>query len=638
VCLAILGARRRHARDKRRRARAALIVKRSNAAQGCAYNATVCQWHDVQPKHLITHPLAPSRQWRGNLKATGLTTYAVNDLDMPTSVATTFTGLSAKTIGYSYYADGSRSQMTTPAGNFDYDYDQSGRPTDMTNPNSETTSWDYDSGDRLYHQTLANGAVTTYVYNALNELTSLTNRDGSSNVLSSYSSMSYDGAGNLLEVTASVPAHTAYSGTRYFQYQTDDRLQQEDFGMTTNLFGYDSAGNPTTMRGNSYTFNSRDEITNTGYSYDADGNPTTYNSVSMTYDPENHLVASGSSWTAGYNGDGLQVWNDSGSGKTYTLYDGVSPIINLNSAGTVNNVYSFGTKGLISDAATFYVFDWRGSISERTDGYGNVLTAHSVDSFGTVSNSASTSDPLASFGSQFGQRMDGSGELLLGLRHYDPRDGRFLTRDPIGTVGGPNLYSFVDGNPATLVDPEGLRPITYEDRVRLYKLRLNMLDHGFSATKTKQIHDLLANAILAVKGTTDSPGLLALWWAIDHLGSTDYKPVGMANHCNDFVYDAFMKGANVAMPDRRGHTPGTQLYGANVFGSPGTWLRHFDILASKQPGDVVAFQAKVPGTSGHMTLLVADDLLIYAGPADVKVDTIAINQIGHYPYVIRRHK
>ena len=34
VCLAILGARRRHARDKRRRARAALIVKRSQRSTG----------------------------------------------------------------------------------------------------------------------------------------------------------------------------------------------------------------------------------------------------------------------------------------------------------------------------------------------------------------------------------------------------------------------------------------------------------------------------------------------------------------------------------------------------------------------------------------------------------------------------
>ena len=142
-------------------------------------------------------------------------------------------------------------------------------------------------------------------------------RDGSSNLLSSYTSMDYDGAGNLLEVTASIPAHTAYSGTRYFTYDTVDRLTQEVFGATTNNFAYDSAGNPTTMRGNTQTFNSRDELAMTGYSYDADGNPTTYGGTSMSFDPEDHLISLGSSWTAGYNGNGYQAVVNDGTSVRY---------------------------------------------------------------------------------------------------------------------------------------------------------------------------------------------------------------------------------------------------------------------------------------------------------------------------------
>ena len=55
--------------------------------------------------------------------------------------------------------------------------------------------------------------------------------------------------------------------SRYFQYDSVDRLTQEAYGSITNTFGYDSAGNPTTMRGGTQTFNSKNHLTITGYAY-----------------------------------------------------------------------------------------------------------------------------------------------------------------------------------------------------------------------------------------------------------------------------------------------------------------------------------------------------------------------------------
>jgi uncharacterized protein RhaS with RHS repeats len=46
--------------------------------------------------------------------------------------------------------------------------------------------------------------------------------------------------------------------------------------------------------------------------------------------------------------------------------------------------------------------------------------------------------------------------LLLTNRYYDSGTGRFLTRDPIGTAGGTNLYSFVGNSPLRGIDPSGL--------------------------------------------------------------------------------------------------------------------------------------------------------------------------------------
>lgn len=41
-------------------------------------------------------------------------------------------------------------------------------------------------------------------------------------------------------------------------------------------------------------------------------------------------------------------------------------------------------------------------------------------------------------------------------RYYDPKLGRFISEDPIGFLGGVNFYSYVEDNPANLIDPFGL--------------------------------------------------------------------------------------------------------------------------------------------------------------------------------------
>ncbi|MGH9352156.1 MAG: RHS repeat-associated core domain-containing protein, partial [Terriglobia bacterium] len=51
-----------------------------------------------------------------------------------------------------------------------------------------------------------------------------------------------------------------------------------------------------------------------------------------------------------------------------------------------------------------------------------------------------------------------SGLYLTEHRAYDPRTGRWLTRDPLGEGSDPaaNLYRYVQGNPISFVDPFGL--------------------------------------------------------------------------------------------------------------------------------------------------------------------------------------
>jgi RHS repeat-associated protein len=408
--------------------------------------------------------------------STGTQEYSYGDLDQILSVTTTYTGLSAKSVSYSYYPDGSRDQLTTPAGTFSYLYNAAGDPTSLTNPQSETTSWSYQTNGALSSQTQANGITSSYTLNALSQLTSLLHKDASNTTITQFASITHDGAGNRLGVTATFPSLTALSGAISYSYDTKDRLTQESSALNggfVSSFGYDDAGNPTTFKGSTRTFDAQNRRSGTGFAYDVQGNPTTYTGTSITYTPEGQATAIGSLLTADYTAEGLRAWKEDGatSTRTYFLYDGTTPVVELNASGSVTAVNTFGANGLISrwtaggmsGTSVFYAFDERGNTARRFDATGTVLDSHAADSYGGTLDSpsgAGASDPFAGYGAQWGYYRDAeTGLYLCTFRYYDPAEGRWLTPDPIGYAGGCNLYGYVGNRAPNAHDPLGLQTV-----------------------------------------------------------------------------------------------------------------------------------------------------------------------------------
>lgn len=394
----------------------------------------------------------------------GSHSYAYGNADELQSVTTTYTGLPAQTISYAYHANGSRQSMTTPAGTFTYSYDAAGRASSMTNPFAETFSWTYFNNNLLNTQTLANGAQTTYSYNALGQMLGLVNKTSGGVTLSQFNQMAHDGAGNRLQMTASIPSESSLNGVTSYLYDAKDQMTQEQTTRGsgfTDTFGYDTAGNPTNFKGTTKTYNSNNQQTATGFVYDGNGNPTTYNGTALSFDPENRLTSHGTTLTAGYRGDGLRAWKQVAAGRTYFLYDGISPVVELSATGAVTVTNTFGSGGLLSRRAgaqsTFYTFDPQGSVAQRLDATGAILSTHQFAAHG-AELSIPSSDPFG-YKAQWGYYTDReTGLQLLTFRYYDPSVGRFLTRDPVGYNGGLNLYGYVGNEPVGVTDPLGLWP------------------------------------------------------------------------------------------------------------------------------------------------------------------------------------
>jgi len=82
---------------------------------------------------------------------------------------------------------------------------------------------------------------------------------------------------------------------------------------------------------------------------------------------------------------------------------------------------------------------------------------YNYDTFGKMASESieTISNPFKYVG-RYGLMDDENSLLYMRARYYDPEIGRFINKDPIGWVGGFNMYAYVGNNPIMLTDPKGL--------------------------------------------------------------------------------------------------------------------------------------------------------------------------------------
>jgi RHS repeat-associated protein len=136
------------------------------------------------------------------------------------------------------------------------------------------------------------------------------------------------------------------------------------------------------------------------------------------------------------------------------------PVRELNSSGTVTATNTDTINGLVSrntsSGSTFYEFDPQGTVAERLNSTGSCTVSSVADASGGIANSGTVSDPFG-YIAQAGYYTDRqTGLILTTFRYYDPSNGRFINRDPIGYAGGINLYDYSLNNWEEKTDPYGL--------------------------------------------------------------------------------------------------------------------------------------------------------------------------------------
>jgi len=119
-----------------------------------------------------------------------------------------------------------------------------------------------------------------------------------------------------------------------------------------------------------------------------------------------------------------------------------------------------GISGILADFRPqtsdlrFFHADAMGNVVLTTDSSGDITSTHRYTPFGRPITSTGSYQPRFGFSSK--EYDPETGLNNFGYRSLVVNQGRWLNRDPLGEVGGLNLYGFVSNNGLFWMDPLGL--------------------------------------------------------------------------------------------------------------------------------------------------------------------------------------
>ena len=104
----------------------------------------------------------------------------------------------------------------------------------------------------------------------------------------------------------------------------------------------------------------------------------------------------------------------------------------------------------------YFHYDGLGSVSALSNERGCQIAAYKYEAFGNVySEVKGITDYRFST-----KEHDSTGLIYFGARYYNPQIGRWITKDPMGMIDGPNMYNYVRSNPVNFIDEWGNLSLT----------------------------------------------------------------------------------------------------------------------------------------------------------------------------------
>lgn len=379
----------------------------------------------------------------------------------------------AYNTAFTYQSAGRLSTLTYASSNWmaAYTYDTAGQVTTVTT--KPPSSGAVNLATSVLHMpfgpvksfTYGNGVTETRTYDLDYRTTAIKANNGGTNIY--YSSFGYNANDNVTSildnVTASRHQTLAYDSSNWLKYASGS------YGSNITMT-YDSSGNRKTYGATNYTVASgSNRYSSAGASaltYTSSGNITAWPSATATYNKANQLataVVSGTTSTYTYDAFGLRLRTVPGTARARIYSYGPNGEILTESNAGVKTDYAyldgFPIAAIQPAAATVSAIhtDYLGTPQKGTNSAKTIVWNGSYDPNGSVSVLTGTITQNLRFP---GQILDASGLHYNGYRNYIPKfasgGGRYLEADPIGQMGGINLYPYANSNALRYIDPTGL--------------------------------------------------------------------------------------------------------------------------------------------------------------------------------------
>ncbi|MBI3564673.1 MAG: hypothetical protein HY079_05705 [Elusimicrobia bacterium] len=390
------------------------------------------------------------------------------------------------TLSFTYDANGNRTAMTSPSGNFSATYDALDRLTSVGGNPAGTFHFTYDARGKLTSMLYPNATKATFAYDAAGRITQIVNQKVSNQAAIAFTNYTYDSEGNRTVVADLAGAHV-------YTYDALNRLTSASHPSAAGLpvlsetFSYDPLGLRTAdaLR-SAFVYDAANRIVSDSsmtYTSDASGNRTSQTgrasgqTTTFKYDSHERLTevdGPGSAVLAAYKFDpmGRRIEKSAGGVVTRYLYDGtnIRAILDGSNNELARLTYLPGLAAPLAMevlasqngfvAGTYYFhLDALGNVVALTDGTGAVVETYAYQAYGraVVKDAQGGLHDRSTVGNPFmfaGTFYDAeTGLYHMSLRDQDPDTGLFLQEDPL-----PNLspYLYASDNPVRWVDTLGM--------------------------------------------------------------------------------------------------------------------------------------------------------------------------------------
>jgi RHS repeat-associated protein len=429
-----------------------------------------------------------TQQTKSGTTVTGQISYGSDDFGQ----LKTYTDGSSNVTTYGYDLAGRVTSRNDGKGTVTVSYDTNGLPTSEVDSQAGTFTAAYNPDGGITTQTYPGGLTASYGYDETGATTSLSYAGQSwtsplsqtvvpdthgnwasqsvtdtSKSLSDSQAYTYDKADRLSTTQDTLSGQCA---TRTYTYNANsDRTL-----LATAPPGTGGACQTTNPVSIGHSYDSADRLTNTGYTYDSQGDITTT--------PSSDAGGSGNLTATYYANDMLGSQSQNGQTITWSL-DPTESRFASSTVGGVTYTSHYSDSGNSStwvagsDGSWIrHVTDFNGLLAAQVTASGTTLELSDLhgDVMATDGTSSTSTGPTQTYVyNEFGGQETGSpgqygwlgadqisgsalgGQLLMGVRAYNPGTGRFSQVDPI-SGGSANAYDYALQNPVTNTDLTGL--------------------------------------------------------------------------------------------------------------------------------------------------------------------------------------